>query len=500
MYNPKWDGIIPMKKGLFMLGLKNKKKKKNKRLAKAVMKKAKSNLSESESIMSVMNNEDLLLEILIRLPDFKNVIKLSSVCFKWHSLSHQPHFLQNFILHHSLKQEEEEEEVVLDSSYVLLMRGNYVTTGPEASSCFHKRTIQNIFSNTSKILFPSLSTNSFLEFFDRPKAHILSSFQDLLLLEERLFLFCVVNPITKQVVELPLCPKTLYNDYTCFVEGITYRCGFVANNQGNFKVVLITSDNAPNREFRGSIFCSETKEWSCCFKLLFPFRLYDWHPTPIGCSNGVIYWPFGGSSFQGIAAFDTSTTQCCSVVMPPEFDTTLWRNAEFGVRLGVVQGHLRLLQLFLDEEAAGGLHVLRAWDLVQSYSSPSPWIMVKDVRLKWGAYENMALFPIAFHPQDEDVIFLKRVLINDKDYNALAATDNFENDNNNVDICLYRFGRRCYEHVCYCPFAENTRSPRVLPLLVHGWPTRMPPLHTKHPPPGFRLSNSYIHSIRSIYQ
>uniref|UniRef100_A0A803Q036 Uncharacterized protein n=1 Tax=Cannabis sativa TaxID=3483 RepID=A0A803Q036_CANSA len=216
--------------------------------------------------------------------------------------------------------------------------------------------------------------------------------------------------------------------------------------------------------------------------------LYDWHPTPIGCSNGVIYWPFGGSCFQGIAAFDTSTTQCCSVVMPPEFDTTLWRNAAFGVRLGVVQGHLRLLQLFLDEEAAGGLHVLRAWDLVQSYSSPSPWIMVKDVRLKWGAYENMALFPIAFHPQDEDVIFLKRVLINDKDYNALAATDNFENDNNNVDICLYRFGRRCYEHVCYCPFAENTRSPRVLPLLVHGWPTRMPPLDTKHPPPAQEIA------------
>uniref|UniRef100_A0A803PZ62 Uncharacterized protein n=1 Tax=Cannabis sativa TaxID=3483 RepID=A0A803PZ62_CANSA len=163
-----------------------------------------------------------------------------------------------------------------------------------------------------------------------------------------------------------------------------------------------------------------------------------------------------------------------------EFDTNFWRSFIKGVCLGLVRGHLRLLQLFLDKEA-GGHYVLRAWDLVQSYSSPSsPWVMVKDVRLKWGAYENMSLCPIAFHPEDEDVIFFKRVLLN---------------HNDNVEIFRYRFGSKCYEHVCYCPFAEKTLSLRILPVLVHGWPTRIPPLYTKSPQPCFRLSNLDIDSV-----
>ncbi|XP_062086547.1 putative F-box/kelch-repeat protein At4g22430 [Humulus lupulus] len=233
-------------------------------------------------------------------------------------------------------------------------------------------------------------------------------------LHGRRYRLCIVNPITKQVAQLPPCPEILYEELTCYSTSYTYRCGFVLSSSSSYKVVVITSalHPQPGDKFRASIYSSETGEWSVCFRFYFSVKLDDWYHTPIGC-NGVVYWSFGILSYARIVGFDPTTIECCSITLPVEFDTSLNRNDHFSMHLGVVRGQqLRLLQLFLDKGV--GHYVLRAWDLAQpSSSSPRPrWVLAQFDILRWELHGTrslfpMSLFPLTHHPGEADVVYLR---------------------------------------------------------------------------------------------
>lgn len=129
---------------------------------------------------------------------------------------------------------------------------------------------------------------------------MLASYHDLLLVELHVsnYCFCIVNPVTKQVVELLPCPQILYEELTCYSANITYKCEFVLLFSSSYKVVIITSalHPPPSNKFHASIFSLETRKWSVCFRFHFPVKVYDWYHTPIEY-NGIVYWSFGILSY-----------------------------------------------------------------------------------------------------------------------------------------------------------------------------------------------------------
>ncbi|PON54877.1 F-box domain containing protein [Trema orientale] len=425
--------------------------------------------------------DDLLFEILIRLPNPRSLIQCGAVCKRWFSLvSRSEYFIRTFN-HHHRHQRRRRRQIKSPNS-----RGAYCTySGLPAVHYLKRHKCYEFFSEESRILHrghngqqqqqPSPpgggGGGGYLDFLgswvEEGFPFIRSSFHDLLLVDRTRKDFYICNPLTRQCVALPEAPT-----YPEAADRI-YRSGFACeakcdeshnsydhycNCSVKYSVVVVSTDDY-ELEYRGSIFSSETGEWSTS-TFQFPVRLYIWHCTPVGC-GGIIYWPYGPSDFRGIVAFDPSSSmddsaseRCRLIDLPPEFGRD-WRTLCSRARLGAVQGRLRLSQFFWHKRV--GHYVLKAWDL----DGASSWLLVRHVRLKWstpGVYWR----PVALHPDDGDVFFLSRTRRTDED----------------LDICQYRIGEGLddCEFLCRYPHLRNLSSPSVVTLVHPWWPTKIPEL------------------------
>lgn len=430
--------------------------------------------SAASKFISSTVTDDLMLEILVRLPDCRTAIQCSSVCKRWSSLILHSSFIPSFINHHR------HQLAQYDSAYTFVFRCYTVSL----SGSLYRRSIAfcQWFSEKSKTLHgnPKISSSDtsnyhYLNFIPNPnKQSILSYFDDLLLVSTKLngSGFYVFNPLTKQCIELPDPPQDKFRN---FAYGLVCQTNTI-NVVARYRVMIIYNDfsvaNGSPFVERAAIFSSETGQWNKSTLMFSGISTGGPNLKKIvAASNGVIYWPQGEPECKQIAAFDPFSEdkdkQCRSIELPVNFSLG-WCAREDYVHLGVVRGKLRLLQLFMIKRYG---YVLKIWELnhndnntsgdnnVASSSSLSntSWILVHEVRPNKGG-KNMMHF-CAFHPYNSDVIFLLR---------------------KNV-ICRYEIGVGEYEKVGELPDSvKNDRNPwpavQTFPLVHPPWPTRIPAL------------------------
>ncbi|CAL1372892.1 unnamed protein product [Linum trigynum] len=185
--------------------------------------------------------DDLLVEILARLPDARSAFRCRPICKRWRSLISDPLFRRRFLSH---KQSES---------------GGY--SGGEQSLVLSSHDAQSV-------------TMSFLPVPDdlRPYFSVLSSCEDLVLCgfdvskksggddqdESVRRMFFVCNPFTKQWVALPLAPAEKDRPFST-VSLVCQSDGKVRAFIDRFRVVCFSgSGYAPDVD----LFCSESGEWT----------------------------------------------------------------------------------------------------------------------------------------------------------------------------------------------------------------------------------------------
>ena len=380
--------------------------------------------------------DDLLLEIFVRLPDCKSIIQCSIVCKGWwYVISYQKYdFIRTrFVDHYQHKQQ------YLPYTFVFRCHKHLVIP------------FYQFFSEKSKILHgkSSLYDITYLSFLPWSEVTILGSSKDLLLFSRSQTDYYICNPLTKQWLSLPKAPQNnvTLSGFVCDPKCVNMR----------YRVVLMGASfsNVENQyKFCATIFCSETGQWN---QSTFLLSRREWHRRLVE-SNGILYWLFGTLKSEGIVAFDPfksigHPTQCCLIQFPVGFGRG-WRAQAIHVHIGVVQGRLRLSQMFRIKRLG---FVLKIWELVNyDYDNDdASWLLVHDVRVTRRKTNQM--FVVAFHPINGDVIFLFR-------------------DN---DIYQYYISEDLNEIVGGFPELQKTAASGSLDVfsLVHPlWPTTIPSL------------------------
>ncbi|CAA0825411.1 Unknown protein [Striga hermonthica] len=322
---------------------------------------ANSNFDNGLEVLLSNVSEDLLSEILLRLPNCRSAIQLNSVCRRWHSLISQPQFIPRFIRLHQ----------DLDQSYTILFRMNYRSfrDTPE-----YYQLVCTIFSEESLIIHGkhASSSSNYLDFM--PSLMVVrASCNDLLLVSPDTYYFdprfrqhhqryYICNPVTKKWFLIPRETP------------LGTRAGFaLICNKNSYKVVLL--DKFIMRDAKGkeyvdayrqtvSVFCSESGQWTKSF-FLFPTRPtrdYTIMTNLVSC-NGILYWMDGLYNLDRIISLDLANNRFAIIYFPDIVrDNTTRDTPDSRVHIGVVRDELRLLHVL---RAAPGpkCFVVRVWEL-----------------------------------------------------------------------------------------------------------------------------------------
>ncbi|CAL1362773.1 unnamed protein product [Linum trigynum] len=215
--------------------------------------------------------DDLLLQILIRVPELRSAFRCKSVCKRWNSLISDPYFSRRFSSHHK-----------------------------SMASCYGEPP-----------LLPFNDPESTLSFIPVPhelkdRFVVMDSFKDLLLcgFVDSVRSYIVCNPFSKQWIALPLVPKR-YVEYEKVVARLVcepvYSCDLNLADDGGgcpqglsyseyrFCVVRLfeTWTAGYIRNTKLDVFCSETGKWKTDALVLLDEskRNHDAFST-----NGNLYW------------------------------------------------------------------------------------------------------------------------------------------------------------------------------------------------------------------
>ena len=363
--------------------------------------------------MSIVT-DDLLSEILVRLPNSKSVIQCSTVCKSWFSLIFHSNFITNFIHHHQNK---------TPSS----------SGGPKNLSFYvpyPSRSLPQLLSEkTDNILYGIISSRLSQELpqelrttlhVDPKFGYIKASYNDLLLLsyptkeedfKEEYYIF---NPLTKQWLPLPKPPIDGYALWIglVFEHNICNKrqlgCDCSMRSSSRFRVLFVTyfSDI-----IIPMIFCSETGEWSGLI-LPFEFEFGLIHPE-VFASNGIFYL-LEQKKKRGLIAFDpfkdtNHSKRCCFFDLPEQEGGQHHELVQ--ELLGVVQNRVRLAQRFKVHNSVnvyGFTFVLKVWEFNCDNGGGSRpadyWRLVHNVIGEMA--KTTIMFVEAFHPNNGDLIFL----------------------------------------------------------------------------------------------
>ncbi|PON61023.1 F-box domain containing protein [Parasponia andersonii] len=343
--------------------------------------------------ISILNN-DLLLEVFLRLPHRRSLIQCSIVCKSWFYVISHPQFSRRFIEFQNYKRSSDSSSYYSSLPYTIL----FITSRNT------RRPLGEIVSKKSEIL-NGIQYESTLP----PNTSIRASFEDLLLLCRDWKEYCIYNPLTRQLLWLPDAPSPRNH---------LEKCGFVSelmnNGQYQFKVLLIIKYSDQENDdcvLDGATFCSETGKWSKAI-FSFPKTLAPGYKTfeDFVVSNGILYSLVDAGDVKGFVAFDLSTDctskdderkQCHFIELPINFGRG-WRASRDKVCYGVVQGQLRLSQMVKMKRE----YDLKIWELDCKNIDYVYWVMLHRVRLKKEKKASMGV--AAFHPNNADVIFMLR--------------------------------------------------------------------------------------------
>ncbi|PON92233.1 F-box domain containing protein [Trema orientale] len=365
-------------------------------------------------------SDDILFEILVRLPDCRSVIQKSSVSKRWFSLTFSPEFIRRFTNYHRQSQVAHSDS----PPYTLLIQGS-TTHSP----------FYQVFSEKSEILHRRLPSSddsitvdhNYLNFFSEPMV-VHASFEDLLLVSPPISLplrdlnYYVCNPLTRQWLELPAAPPRGWN-FPCGYGLVCDRAQHTVMTR--FRVVLLYSLLFPpdcSDQLLASIFRSETGNWIESLVRAPSQFAYDQEFSPlcqmsyveskVGLArNGSLHWLFYNS---------TSPTACVVVAFNPFDETKQWRfipppadlyNPRFNIpyhshtlvrilRLGVCRDRLRAYLV----PNRGGLMI---WELIHNHDVTAvSWSLVYDAGCCAG--REVRYYGLSLHPSRDSVVFFSR--------------------------------------------------------------------------------------------
>ncbi|XP_062105402.1 uncharacterized protein LOC133817033 [Humulus lupulus] len=427
-------------------------------------------------------DDDILLEIFLRLADFKCIVECALVCKRWFSAiaNSKAYFSLKFNHYHRQNRLNNSPNSLSSSPslpYTLLFRGSYKCIG----GLPHYRCLRWIissssfefFSERSKILdYGKKMALEFLNWVDyKDYAYVWSSFEDLLLIERSPKQLYICNPLSRQSVALPEPPNAFHQLYRYALVVL----GYDDSNMIKYKVVKISRtvndlvDDfiyiPPPSLIHIAIFCSVTRQWSCS-TFNFPIDLNICHHHAIVGSNGIVYWPYGSWKFKGIAALNPHSKQCRLIGLPPEFGRG-WGCKLSRARVGVVRGRLRLAQLFWCKKKQS--YVFKAWELVDEDGQLCSWNVVHHhdqmmMGLECGVKTSL-LTILALHPDDGDVFFFS------------SSSCNLGSDDIEVFQCrLLGQNHNHIESLCHLP-PKSFPNASVVPLVHPWWPNQIPLCH-----------------------
>ncbi|GER57199.1 F-box family protein, partial [Striga asiatica] len=344
--------------------------------------------------------EDLLSEILVRLPNCRSAIQLSSVCRRWHSLISQPQFIPSFIRLHQDR----------DQSYTILFRMNYRFW--EETSGYYQL-VCTLFSEESLLIHEKhalLSSSNYLGFMPQLMV-VRASFNDLLLVSPDTRFYCgrqryyICNPVTKKWFLIPReTPRRT-------------RTGFaLICNKNSYEVVLLDTISLLDAEVDRYeqtvwVFCSESGQWTSYFLLVprRPTKDYPLSANVVSC-NGILYWMDGLYNLDRIVALDLVNSRCVVIYFPDIVrDNTTADTPDSRVHIGAVRDELRLLHVLRTQNGPGPkCFVVRVWELDPWNGS---WALVGERELKFSDAvsadgERDTVVAAVFHPKDCDSIFV----------------------------------------------------------------------------------------------
>ncbi|KAL5564560.1 hypothetical protein UlMin_027724 [Ulmus minor] len=415
--------------------------------------------------------DHLLSEILIRLPNCRDVVQCKSVCKRWCSLISSPEFIRTFI--HHRHQHRHWQSLVSDShlSMLLFQRHRFENKITSMPNNFQ---FCQVFGDKRKNF-----RESFLNFLPWDVI-IRASADDLLLVSKPCNFsdFYICNPVTRKWVALPQAPPSITKLFIrCGLVRLPYNCNkqekCTNNAQYRYKVVVFgyySSFCAFSNWPRATIFCSETTQWSKLVDFQLPHPLKSW--TSIGVfafggliqiltCNGILHWLESSELFcwEGIVAFDPFTDvvekRCRFVALPFDIDPENEILSAFismtSICLGNFQGRLRLCL----KCEVGGRCGLKVWELREyDQTAETSWSLVHNVALEI-RFPSM-IFPLALHPSISNVVFL------------LCRNE----------LIWYNMSEGKSEKLAKFPFNIEKPSARlsIFPLMHSSWHTPVPAL------------------------
>ncbi|CAI0422730.1 unnamed protein product [Linum tenue] len=373
--------------------------------------------------------DDLLVEVLIRVPEPSSRCRCKLVCKQWNSLLSDPYFVPRFDHHR-----------------------NHIET-------------------------PLLPSDTFLSFLPVPDElrkdfRIFDAFKDLLLCgfaellaspnceADRSYLLC--NPSTKQWMALPLAPEMPPRYF--FITLARLVCEPRGCSQGGQSLVrhrfrVVCMHQSTTRFVRVDVFCSESGKW---IKDALNFSGYGdiYSKTVISC-NGELFWTYFGNKFEDAAG---SIPLLAAVnpfrldIPPTHIDAstasfsqkTLWN-------FGVSQDALHLVVFELKRSSCGGPSLLSVWRLEEDRKSWSRRYETKVDLSRFKHKPKHEVEVIDLHPGKPEIVFLRFI-----DYSQASESA--------IWSCNLRSG----ESEIFCKISKASPRWRVFEQRLSCWPIPIP--------------------------
>ncbi|CAI0452570.1 unnamed protein product [Linum tenue] len=400
--------------------------------------------SEASPITNL--EDDLLLEILIRLPNPKHSCRCKSVCKRWTSMISSPYFNRHFVSHHQ-------------SRYQPMLLTN----------------AQLVIESILPIAAVPTDEADLLRLFvvwDNYKDLLLCGFEDLgpgNLESDRSYIVC--NPFTKQWVALPLapvktldyvgpCPRLVGEPRISSSATVNLDLGdgreFAYASEHRFRVAcMYTEVGAVTMRLRLDLFCSESGEWTKDAMVLdFPDGPFDWEL--VSC-NGELYCSY--PVFDGARG----RVRCLLAALHPfhlddhppthYMDASEILNSLTDCSLTISQGALHLVATGRDVPP-GHLTVWRLEEDGKSWKKQHEGLV--NTASRRGNYKLEYLFPADLHPEKPEIVFLRYLDLDDERFASTYAC-NLTSSGEEIEF-----------------FAEKGHSWRVVQPKVSGWPTPIP--------------------------